>query len=91
MPMDKIIYLDNAATSKVDQEVLDSFNQITLKYYANPSSIHHLGQEANRLLEKSREQILKLLELNHHEVAQQKLIILQLKATPMLIVEEVTI
>ena len=68
MPMDKIIYLDNAATSKVDQEVLDSFNQITLKYYANPSSIHHLGQEANRLLEKSREQILKLLELNHHEV-----------------------
>lgn len=68
MPMDKIVYLDNAATSKVDQEVLDSFNQITLKYYANPSSIHHLGQEANRLLEKSREQILKLLSLTHHEV-----------------------
>ena len=67
-PMDKIIYLDNAATSKVDQEVLDSFNQISLKYYANPSSIHHLGQEANRLLEKSREQILNLLGLTHHEV-----------------------
>ncbi|MBQ6730543.1 MAG: cysteine desulfurase [Bacilli bacterium] len=68
MPTDKIIYLDNAATSKVDQEVLDSFNQISLKYYANPSSIHHLGQEANRLLEKSREQILKLLSLSHHDV-----------------------
>lgn len=68
MPMDKIIYLDNAATSKVDQEVLDSYNQITTKYFANPSSIHHLGQEANRLLEKSREQILKLLNLSHHEV-----------------------
>ena len=68
MPMDKIIYLDNAATSKVDQEVLDSFNQITLKYHANPSSIHHLGQEANRLLEKSREQILSLLGLTHHNV-----------------------
>ena len=68
MPMDKIIYLDNAATSKVDQEVLDSYNQITTKYFANPSSIHHLGQEANRLLEKSREQILKLLGLSHHEV-----------------------
>ena len=68
MPMDKIIYLDNAATSKVDQEVLDSYNQITTKYFANPSSIHHLGQEANRLLEKSREQILKLLSLSHHEV-----------------------
>lgn len=68
MPMDKTIYLDNAATSKVDQEVLDSYNQITTKYFANPSSIHHLGQEANRLLEKSREQILKLLSLSHHEV-----------------------
>ena len=68
MPMDKVIYLDNAATSKVDQEVLDSYNQITTKYFANPSSIHHLGQEANRLLEKSREQILKLVSLSHHEV-----------------------
>ena len=66
--MDDIIYLDNAATSKVYPEVLDSYNQITLKYFANPSSIHKLGQESNRLLEKSREQILSLLNLTHHEV-----------------------
>ena len=66
--MDNIIYLDNAATSKVYPEVLESYNQITLKYFANPSSIHKLGQESNRLLEKSREQILSLLNLNHHEV-----------------------
>ena len=63
-----IIYLDNAATSKVYPEVLESFNQITLKYFANASSIHSLGQEANRLLEKSREQILNLFNLKHHEV-----------------------
>ena len=66
--MDKIIYLDNASTSKVNSEVLESFNQIVSKYFANPSSIHRLGQESNRLLEKSREQILSLLNLNHHEV-----------------------
>ena len=66
--MDKIIYLDNASTSKVNPAVLESFNQITLQYFANPSSIHRLGQEGHRLLEKSREQILKLLNLNHHEV-----------------------
>ncbi len=66
--MDRIIYLDNASTSKVNSEVLDSFNQISLKYFANASSIHRLGQESNRLLEKSREQILSLLNLNHHEV-----------------------
>ena len=63
-----IIYLDNAATSKVYPEVLDSYNQITLKYFANPSSIHKLGQESNRLLEKSREQVLTLFNLTHHEV-----------------------
>ena len=63
-----IIYLDNASTSKVHPAVLESFNQITLKYFANPSSIHRLGQEGNRLLEKSREQILNLFNLNHHEV-----------------------
>ena len=68
MPMDRIIYLDNASTSKVDPEVLESFNQITLKYFANPSSIHRLGQESNRLLEKSREQILNLFKLKHHDV-----------------------
>ena len=67
--MDNIIYLDNASTSKVDPEVLESFNQITQRYFANPSSIHRLGQESNRLLEKSREQILKLFNLAHHEVA----------------------
>ena len=66
--MANIIYLDNAATAKVDPEVLDSYNQITLKYFANPSSIHSLGQEASRLLDKSREQILNVLKLSHHEV-----------------------
>lgn len=66
--MANIIYLDNAATAKVDPEVLDSYNQITLKYFANPSSIHSLGQEASRLLDKSREQILSVLKLTHHEV-----------------------
>ena len=66
--MANIIYLDNASTSKVNPEVLESFNQITTKYFANPSSIHLLGQESHRLLEKSREQILSLLNLKHHEV-----------------------
>lgn len=68
-PMDNpIIYLDNASTSRVEPAVLESFNQITNKYFANPSSIHRLGQESNRLLEKSREQILSLFKLSNHEV-----------------------
>ena len=66
--MANVIYLDNAATTKVDPEVLNSYNQITLKYFANPSSIHSLGQESSRLLDKSREQILNILKLTHHDV-----------------------
>ena len=62
--MANVIYLDNAATTKVDPEVLNSYNQITLKYFANPSSIHSLGQESSRLLDKSREQILNVLNFN---------------------------
>lgn len=66
--MANVIYLDNAATTKVDPEVLNSYNQITLKYFANPSSIHSLGQESSRLLDKSREQVLNVLKLTHHDV-----------------------
>ena len=66
--MANIIYLDNASTSKVNPEVLASYNQICEEYFANPSSTHVLGQQAHRLLEKSREQILKLFNLASHEV-----------------------
>lgn len=66
--MARIIYLDNAATSKVYPEVLESYQRITLEYFANPSSIHALGQKSSRLLDNSRQQILRSLQLNHHEV-----------------------
>jgi cysteine desulfurase len=66
--MAKIIYLDNAATSKVFPEVLDSYQRITTEYFANPSSIHALGQKSARLLETSRAQILRTLKLDNHEV-----------------------
>ena len=61
MPQNKIIYLDNAATTIVNNEVLDAFSKAKKLYFANPSSIHIPGQEASRLLDKAREQILSLL------------------------------
>lgn len=68
MPENKIIYLDNAATTKVNDEVLSSFEKAKKLYFANPSSIHIPGQEANRLLEKAREQILSTLDVNDDEL-----------------------
>ena len=41
------IYLDYAANTPVNPEVLKIFNETTLKYFANPNSTHKLGLEVN--------------------------------------------
>ena len=65
----KYIYLDNAATTIPYKEVLDSYEKVSTSYFANPSSIHKIGQESARLVELSRRQMLDLLNLtNTHEV-----------------------
>ena len=68
MAANKIIYLDNAATTLVNPEILKTYNEVINTYFANPSSIHAEGQKANRLLDKAREQILSCLNLSNHEV-----------------------
>ena len=35
-----MIYLDSAANAKVLKEVLDSYNEASIKYFANPNSSH---------------------------------------------------
>ena len=66
--MPNIIYLDNASTTKLDPVVKETFSSALDKYYANPSSIHKLGQEANYLLNKTKDEILTLLKCNDHQV-----------------------
>lgn len=66
--VNKIIYLDNASTTKVNPEVLNTYNKCKELYFGNASSIHLLGQEASRLLEKARNQILNTLGLSDHEL-----------------------
>lgn len=66
--MPNIIYLDNASTTKLDPVVKETFSSALDKYYANPSSIHKLGQEANYLLNKTKDEILALLKCCDHQV-----------------------
>ena len=69
MAENKIIYFDNAATTKVSKEVLEAYTKVCESNFANASSIHFEGQKANRLLDKSRELILSSLGLsNTHNV-----------------------
>ena len=66
--MDKIIYLDNASKTIPYNEVVEKYNEVTTSYFANPASIHTLGNRANRLLEKTKEEILTLLKLSNYQV-----------------------
>ncbi|WP_018923368.1 cysteine desulfurase family protein [Salsuginibacillus kocurii] len=49
-----MVYLDNSATTKPYQQVVETFQEAVNQYYANPSSLHHLGKEAEALLHKAR-------------------------------------
>lgn len=61
-------YLDNNATTKVDQRVVDAMLPFFTEIYANPSSMHRDGQEANKHLEAARETICKILGIEPLEL-----------------------
>ena len=48
-----MIYLDYAANTPVDEEVLETFNYVTKNYIANPNSSHPLGIKAKELIDDS--------------------------------------
>ncbi|MEK5232879.1 cysteine desulfurase family protein [Lysinibacillus sp. FSL K6-0232] len=60
--MSNVIYLDNSATTKPLQEVMQTFMAVNEQYYANPASIHAMGVEANNLLMRAREQVADILQ-----------------------------
>lgn len=63
-----MIYFDNAATTPVFESVAQAQEQVTRRYFANPSSLHTLGVEANGLLEKARTQFEQILKVSPRSV-----------------------
>lgn len=57
-----MIYLDNAATTKPHPEVLDTYNKVNESFWANPHSLHKIGERAEQLLEQARTQVTTLLD-----------------------------
>lgn len=55
-----MIYLDYAANTPVEKEVLKTFVDATIKYTANPNSSHPLGIEASKIIDKSSLNIAKM-------------------------------
>ena len=64
----KPIYLDNAATTKVDEDVLKAMLPYFSEKYGNASSVHFIGQEAKKALEDSRRTIAKSISAKSDEI-----------------------
>ena len=62
--MKDYLYLDYAANTPVDEEVLKTFNDSTLKYFANPNATHGLGVEVNYKINETTDRIIELLKRN---------------------------
>ena len=61
-------YLDYSATTPVNEEVLNTFVEVSRKYIGNPNSLHRLGVEANEIIKASTKQISNLLNVKESEI-----------------------
>ena len=59
--MSKFIYMDNAATTAVRQEVVDAMVPYFTESYANPSSVYSFAQKTKNDMEEARETIASIL------------------------------
>ena len=64
----KKVYLDNAATTSIRQEVIDEMVKVMQVEYGNPSSTHSIGRSAKAVIETSRKTIAKYLHCAASEI-----------------------
>lgn len=64
----KKVYLDNAATTPLDEAVLEAMLPFFREKYGNASSIHEMGRETREAVEKARETIAKRLNAEPNEI-----------------------
>ena len=63
-----MVYLDNAATTQMDEDVIDFMAELMRKHYGNPSSIHAFGRQTRVIIENARTKIASLLKVNPAEI-----------------------
>lgn len=62
--MNKVVYVDNNATSMVAPEVFEAMRPFLTDEYGNPSSMHNFGGKISKNIEASRESVAALLGAN---------------------------
>lgn len=63
-----MIYLDNAATTEIHENVLKEMIPFLKEHYGNPSSMHRLGRVSNKAVKKVRKQIADLISADPEEI-----------------------
>ncbi|MBQ5320799.1 MAG: cysteine desulfurase NifS [Oscillospiraceae bacterium] len=66
--MQRFIYADNAATTKISKPVLDAMMPYLTEEYGNPSSIYAIGRKSKRIIEDAREKVAELLGAEPREI-----------------------
>ncbi|MDR2898974.1 MAG: cysteine desulfurase NifS [Clostridiales bacterium] len=66
--MSDIIYFDNAATTRVRDEVFEAMRPFLQNAYGNPSSIYKIARESKVAMENAREQVAKALGAKAEEI-----------------------
>jgi len=64
----KAIYLDNAATTPIDPEVVNVMQESMLTNFGNPSSVHQFGRKAKVAIETARKNIAKYFNASANEI-----------------------
>lgn len=66
--MNRVIYLDNNATTQVAPEVLEEILPFFSERYGNPSSMHSFGGEVGKEIKKARERVAAILNCSPEEI-----------------------
>lgn len=63
-----MIYFDNASTTKPSEEVCDKIREMLYDNFANPSSLHRLGYNAENILNEDKKKIANILGVSENEI-----------------------
>mgnify|MGYP006410502585 FL=1 len=64
----KLVYADNNATTRVDDEVLEEMLPYFKEFYGNPSSIHTFGRQVSSKMDLARERVASILGADTSEI-----------------------
>ncbi len=66
--MERVVYLDNNATTRVADEVKAEMDKFFTEFYGNPSSMHFFGGQVQKYIDQAREKVASLIGAKPQEI-----------------------